>query len=131
MKTGLGEWWDNFAQESEELTQKIEKRRKEAEEKYNQYLKEQEEEKLKRLEELQKHYNFMVTEELVPALERLEGLAVNKYRMDDYSCQDCFKEVWNSVQHEVDLYEEGEESPLNKNSCRGAKNWLNSFKHLC
>ena len=37
MKTGLGEWWDNFAQESEELTQKIEKRRKEAEEKYNQY----------------------------------------------------------------------------------------------
>ena len=76
-------------------------------------------------------YNFTVTEELVPALERLEGLAVNKYRMDDYSCQDCFKEVWNSVQHEVDLYEEGEESPLNKNSCRGAKNWLNSFRHLC
>ena len=29
------------------------------------------------------------------------------------------------------LCEEGEESPLNKNSCRGAKNWLNSFKHLC
>ena len=86
---------------------------------------------MKRLEELQKHYNFTVTEELVPALERLEGLAVNKYRMDDYSCQDCFKEVWNSVQHEVDLYEEGEESPLNKNSCRGAKNWLNSFRHLC
>lgn len=131
MKTGWGEWWDNFAQESEELTQRIEKRRKEAEEKYNQYLKEQEEESLKRLEELQKHYNFIVTEELVPALERLEGLAVNKYRMDDYSYQDSFEKVWMSVQHEVDLYEEGEESPLNKNSCRGAKNWLNSFKHLC
>lgn len=131
MKTGLGEWWDNFAQETEELIKENEERRKEAEERYHKYLKEQEEEKLKRLEELQKHYNFTVTEELVPALERLEGLAVNKYCMDDYSCQDCFKEVWNSVQHEVDLYEEGEESPLNKNSCRGAKNWLNSFRHLC
>lgn len=131
MKTGLGDWWDNFAQESEEIAQRNEKRRKEAEERYNQYLKEQEEERLKRLEELQKHYNFIVTDELVPALERLEGLAVNKYRMDDYSCQDSFEKVWISVQHEVDLYEEGEESPLNKNSCRGAKNWLNSFKHLC
>ena len=131
MKTDLGEWWDNFAQETEELIKENEERRKEADERYHKYLKEQEEEKLKRLEELQKHYNFTVTEELVPALERLEGLAVNKYHMDDYSCQDCFKEVWNSVQHEVDLYEEGEESPLNKNSCRGAKNWLNSFRHLC
>lgn len=131
MKIGLGDWWDNFAQESEEIAQRNEKRRKEAEERYNQYLKEQEEERLKRLEELQKHYNFIVTDELVPALERLEGLAVNKYRMDDYSYQDSFEKVWISVQHEVDLYEEGEESPLNKNSCRGAKNWLNSFKHLC
>lgn len=131
MKTGLGEWWDNFIQESEEIAQRNEKRRKEAEERYNQYLKEQEEERVKRLEELQKHYNFIVTEELVPALERLEGLAVNKYRMIDYSYQDSFEKVWISVQHEVDLYEEGEESPLNKNSCRGAKNWLNSFKHLC
>lgn len=130
MKTGLGDWWDNFAQESEEIAQRNEKRRKEAEERYNQYLKEQEEERLKRLEELQKHYNFIVTDELVPALERLEGLAVNKYRMDDYFYQDSFEKVWISVQHEVDLYEEGEESPLNKNSCRGAKNWLNSFKHL-
>ena len=109
MKTGLGDWWDNFAQESEEIAQRNEKRRKEAEERYN----------------------FIVTDELVPALERLEGLAVNKYRMDDYSYQDSFEKVWISVQHEVDLYEEGEESPLNKNSCRGAKNWLNSFKHLC
>lgn len=131
MKTGLGDWWDNFAQESEEIAQRNEKRRKEAEEMYNQYLKEQEEERLKRLEELQKHYNFIVTDKLVPALERLEGLTVNKYRMDDYSYQDSFEKVWISVQHEVDLYEEGEESPLNKNSCRGAKNWLNSFKHLC
>ena len=131
MKTGLEEWWDSFAQETEDLIKENEERRKEAEERYHKYLKEQEEEKLKRLEELQKHYNFTVTEELVPALERLEGLAVNKYRMDEYSYQDCFKKVWNSVQHEVDLYEEGEESPLNKNSCRGAKNWLNSFKHLC
>lgn len=28
MKTGLGDWWDNFAQESEEIAQRNEKRRK-------------------------------------------------------------------------------------------------------
>lgn len=26
MKTGLGDWWDNFAQESEEIAQRNEKR---------------------------------------------------------------------------------------------------------
>lgn len=131
MKTGLGDWWDDFVKETEEIEKRNEKRQKEAEEKYRKYLEEQETERMKRLDDLQKNYNFTVTEDLVPALERLEGLAVNKYRLDDYSCQNSFKEVWKSVQHEVDLYEEGEESPLNKNSCRGAKNWLNSFKHLC
>ena len=35
MKTGLGEWWDNFAQETEELIKENEERRKEAEEMYH------------------------------------------------------------------------------------------------
>lgn len=131
MKIELGDWWDDFVKETEEIEKRNEKRQKEAEEKYRKHLEEQEAEKLKRLDDLQKNYNFTVTEDLVPALERLERLAVNKYRLDDYCYQDSFKKVWNSVQHEVDLYEEGEESSLNKNSCRGAKNWLNSFKHLC
>ena len=51
--------------------------------------------------------------------------------MDDYSSQDSFDAVWRSVLHEVDLFEEGEESPLNKTTAKGAKRWLKEFSHLC
>ena len=85
---------------------------------------------MKKREALQNRYNFPLTNELAAALERLEGLAVNRYRNDDYSWQDSFNKIWVSVQHEVDLYEEGEESSLNKNSCRGAKRWLDEYNHL-
>lgn len=86
----------------------------------------------KRISEMQKRYNFSIEEEPIRiALERLEGLKVNTYRYVDYHAQRSFGDVWRSVLHEVDLYEEGEESPLNKTTCKGAKNWLNSFSHLC
>ena len=86
----------------------------------------------KRIEEMQKRYNFSIEEETVRiALERLESLKVNEYRNVDYHAQRSFGDVWWSVLHEVDLYEEGEESPLNKTTCKGAKNWLKSFSHLC
>lgn len=85
-----------------------------------------------RIEEMQKRYNFSIQDEPVRiALERLESLKVNEYRNVDYWAQDSFDRVWWSVLHEVDLYEEGEESPLNKTTCKGAKNWLKSFAHLC
>ena len=80
---------------------------------------------------LQKLYNFTITEDLLPALQKLETLAVSKYRNDDYSYQDSFDKIWRSVLHEVDLYEEGEESQLTKNAVRGAKNWLKAYSHLC
>lgn len=80
---------------------------------------------------MQERYNFELTKEIIPALRRLESLKVNECRYDDYASQDSFDAIWRSVLHEVDLYEEGEESMLNKNSCRGAKNWLKSFSHLC
>ncbi len=86
----------------------------------------------KRIAEMQQRYNFSIEEEPIRiALQRLESLKVNEYRYDDYFTQDSFDAIWMSVLHEVDLYEEGEESMLNKNSCRGAKNWLRSFSHLC
>lgn len=85
-----------------------------------------------RIEEMQKRYNFSIQEEPVRiALERLESLKVNEYRNVDYWTQDSFDRVWWSVLHEVDMYEEGEESPLNKTTYKGAKNWLKSFVHLC
>lgn len=84
-----------------------------------------------RLEQMQERYNFPLNEELITALERLESLKVNEYRNVDYYAQDSFDRVWWSVLHEVDMYEEGEESPLNVTTLKGAKNWLKSFSHLC
>ena len=55
---------------------------------------------------------------------------MDEYRLRDYSYQDSFDKVWASVLHEVDMYEEGEESPMNKTTVKGAKNWLKSFSHL-
>lgn len=83
------------------------------------------------LQDMKSRYNFELKDELIPALQRLESLKVNECRYDDYASQNSFDAIWISVLHEVDLYEEGEESMLNKNSCRGAKNWLKSFSHLC
>ena len=92
----------------------------------NDYIKE-----VERMQALRERYNFDVTVDLAKALIRLEGLKVNEYRMDDYSTQDSFDAVWRSVLHEVDLFEEGEESPLNKTTEKGAKRWLKEFSHLC
>lgn len=86
---------------------------------------------VERMQALRERYNFDVTVDLAKALIRLEGLKVNEYRMDDYSSQDSFDAVWRSVLHEVDLFEEGEESPLNKTTAKGAKRWLKEFSHLC
>ena len=86
----------------------------------------------KRIAEMQERYNFSIEDETIRiALERLESLKVNEYRNVDYHAQCSFGDVWWSVLHEVDLYEEGEESPLNKTTCKGAKNWLKSYSHLC
>lgn len=88
--------------------------------------------KQKKIQEaMQSRYNFTINEPIKVALEKLEKLAVDRYRNVDYCAQDGFDDVWRSVLHEVDLYEEGEESPLNGTTVKGAKNWLKSFSHLC
>jgi hypothetical protein len=129
-KSGLGEFWDNWLEESEneksEINRAVAQKKDEATEREEAYLTMRKQE----LEQMQARYNFPLTAEIIPALERLEKLAVNKYRNDDYSWQDSFDKIWYSVLHEVDLYEEGEESPLNKTTVKGAKNWLKSFAHL-
>lgn len=82
-------------------------------------------------DEMTSRYNFTLTEPMRIALGRLEGIKVDQYRSKDFSDQSSFYKVWWSVLQEVDLYEEGEESPLNKTTAKGAKNWLKSFSHLC
>jgi len=89
--------------------------------------------KQEQFKKMQKRYNFSIEDERIPiALERLEGLAVDRFRNDDYSAQKSFDDVWWSVLHEVDLYEEGEETEFRSvRSVEATKKWLKSFSHLC
>lgn len=89
--------------------------------------------KQEQLKKMQKRYNFSIEDERIQiALERLEGLAVDRFRNDDYSAQKSFDDVWWSVLHEVDLYEEGEETEFRSvRSVEATKKWLKSFSHLC
>lgn len=89
--------------------------------------------KQEQFKKMQKRYNFSIEDERIQiALERLEGLAVDRFRNDDYSAQKSFEDVWWSVLHEVDLYEEGEETEFRSvRSVEATKRWLKSFSHLC
>lgn len=89
--------------------------------------------KQEQFKKMQKRYNFFIEDERIQiALERLEGLAVDRFRNDDYSAQKSFDDVWWSVLHEVDLYEEGEETEFRSvRSVEATKKWLKSFSHLC
>ena len=89
--------------------------------------------KQEQVKKMQKRYNFSIEDERIQiALERLESLAVDRFRNDDYSAQKSFDDVWWSVLHEVDLYEEGEETEFRSvRSVEATKKWLKSFSHLC
>ena len=89
--------------------------------------------KQEQFKKMQKRYNFSIEDDRIQiALERLEGLAVDRFRNDDYSAQKSFDDVWWSVLHEVDLYEEGEETEFRSvRSVEATKKWLKSFSHLC
>lgn len=89
--------------------------------------------KQEQFKKMQKRYNFSIEDERIQlALERLEGLAVDRFRNDDYSAQKSFDDVWWSVLHEVDLYEEGEDTEFRSvRSVEATKKWLKSFSHLC
>ena len=77
-------------------------------------------------------YDFEVEREMVPALQRLESLAVNRYIKLEDSTHCGFDKVWFAVLREVDYFEQGDErNSLNKTTYKGAKGWLKSFAHLC
>ena len=85
-----------------------------------------------RLEQMRASYNFSIEDaEIIKALIRLEGIKVNEYRVKDYEHQNSFDLVWESVLNEVEKYEAGENSPLNKTTLKGAKSWLRNFSYLC
>lgn len=113
MGSGLGEFWGNwielYKQEKEDLEDMVNDKVKQA---------------------LQEKYNFPLEGDILQAIRELEKLAVGKYRNVDYSWQDSFSKVWWSVRHEIDMFEEGEESPLNTVSCNGAKRWIERWKDL-
>lgn len=113
MGSGLGEFWDGWIEEDkaekEELEHMVSDKVKVA---------------------LQTRYNFRLDGEEFTAVRELEKLAVNRYRTIDYSWQDCFSKVYKSVEHEIALFEEDEESPLNMQSAEGARAWLERWKHL-
>lgn len=85
------------------------------------------------VEKMQEVYRFTVTPEMVPAIQRLEKLAVYRACGLDLVAIDSFDALWYAILREVDYYEQDEEgwNILNKNSYRATKNWLKSFSHLC
>lgn len=63
------------------------------------------------------------------AIKELKKLRVYSIMNDDYI--DNFADVWFRVQHECDMYEEGEESnELSYQSYIGASNWLDRWRDL-
>lgn len=85
---------------------------------------------MNKLNEVQKKYNFKITNVLYKAIMELERLIVSEYRWKDFDTQKDFRSIWNSVQHEVDLYEENEDSPLVKRTYESTKKWLDKWEHL-
>ena len=125
MSTGLGEFWDNWEKETKDLERKNK-------EYVNKIVQEAESMKDSRLKKMQNRYNFIITEDIAPALEWLESLAVDRFRNNDYYAQTSFGDVWWSVLHEVDMYEDGEEHCFRSvKSVEATKKWLKSFSHLC
>ena len=96
----------------------------------------EEADKLKRdkiIKAFQEKYRFEITPEMVPALQRLEGLAVYRACGIDLVAIDSFDALWYSILREVDYYEQGEDgwNILNGNSYKGAKRWLKEYSGLC
>lgn len=133
MKGSLGSFWDEWEKEIEEEEKKLKEMRDETHKRYLANVQEEKQMKQEQIKKMQKRYNFSIEDEsLQIALERLEGLAVDKFRNDDYLAQKSFDDVWWSVLHEVDMYHEGEEHGFKSvRSVQATEKWLKSFSHLC
>ena len=122
----VGKGNGNRRKESKDMQDRIHKQ-------YLANMQEEKQMKQEQIKKMQKRYNFSIEDERIQiALERLESLAVDRFRNYDYMAQKSFDDVWWSVLHEVDLYEEGEETEFRSvRSVEATKKWLKSFSHLC
>ena len=76
-----------------------------------------------------KIFGTELPDECMKAITELKKLKVYKAMNDDII--DNFADVWFRVQHECDMYEEGEDSnELSYQSYIGAMNWLDRYKDL-
>lgn len=133
MKESLGSFWDEWEKETELEEKKLKEMQDKIHKQYLENMQEEKQMKQEQIRKMQKRYNFSIWDERIQiALERLESLAVDRFRNYDYSAQKSFDDVWWSVLHEVDLYEEGEETEFRSvRSVEATKKWLKSFSHLC
>lgn len=84
------------------------------------------------IKEMESRYEFPLTQDLIIALQRLEGLAVyRKFLQDKCGYWKSYDDVWFAVLKEVEDFEQGiEKCNLNKTTYKGAKNWLKNFAGL-
>ena len=132
-KESLGSFWDAWEKETEIEEKKVKDMQDRIHKQYLANMQEEKQMKQEQIKKMQKRYNFSIEDERIQiALERLESLAVDRFRNYDYMAQKSFDDVWWSVLHEVDLYEEGEETEFRSvRSVEATKKWLKSFSHLC
>lgn len=76
-------------------------------------------------------YNFELSGDILSAIYDLESLKVGSVRKWDYYNQKTFRDVYKSVQDEVDEFNSGISKRLNKTSCKGAERWLSDWRYLC
>ena len=62
------------------------------------------------------------------AIAELKRMKV--YKIMNHDSYVTFSDVWYRVQHEVDLYREGEADELTQTSCVNAMVWLDRYKDL-
>jgi len=62
------------------------------------------------------------------AIAELKRMKV--YKVMNHDAYESFSDVWYRVQHEVDMYREGEADELTQISCVNAMVWLDRYKDL-
>ena len=102
MKESLGSFWDEWEKETELEEKKLKEMQDKIHKQYLENMQEEKQMKQEQIRKMQKRYNFSIEDERIQiALERLESLAVDRFRNYDYSAQKSFDDVWWSVLHEV------------------------------
>ena len=75
-----------------------------------------------------KIFGAELPDECTKAISELKRLKVYKIMSNDYI--DSFADVWFRVQHECDMYIEEDIREMNAQAYKGAKRWLEKYKHL-